>query len=401
MKGIYVLLVSSIISIAAKAQDNELGIQNLYRTDFAVPDQPAFKLLGDNPGEIMRPSSINELSIVTSQYYVDGSISLPRNFAFELNPALLLMNDSLVETEKFMKKGWLYKSGISIGTQRVEMNGTSHYNFSVGYKMNLIDKGNLLFSGEWRKFTRKLFEEDMAERDAQEEFLEMYNAQPGIDKLYDPGVFSSIDPSYSDEDKQKINEAYEQWKEKARSKPFGIMPGQEHRYREFIEEFKKNNWNQTKLDVAIGNIWASPDSTVGNLKAQRFGAWISYAFPLPSNKNWGQMMLGGSLIHTYNQDTIVFEDANQKRFTDISLSARYYVGRNRVKGFVEGLYSSNELENTTALFNFGIEINPIPAIWFVFSTGWESIELSNGDQKKGSSTKFDLRFNIPENFNLF
>jgi len=317
-----------------------------------------------------------------------------------MNPALLLMNDSLVESSAYLKRGWLYKSGLSIGTQRVDYGGKASYNFSIGLKVNLIDKGNLLYSEKWKEFTGQLFEEDKTERDLQEEFLKDWNAKPG-NKQYDPGVFTSMDPNYSDEEKANIIAKYDAWIKETGKKQFGIIRSQSERYMDFVEKFKKDNWNQTKLDIAIGNFWASPDSTVGNLKSQRFGAWVSYAFPLPSHKNWGQMMLGGSLIHTYNQDTIVFEETDKKHFTNISLSARYYVGRNRIKGFVEGLYSSNELDATKALFNFGVEINPIPAIWFVFSTGWESIELGNGDHIQGSSTSFDLRFNIPENFNLF
>lgn len=401
MKILITVLIITCVCVSAFSQEkNNARIHNLYRTDFAVPDQPAFKLLGNNPEEIMRPSSINELSIITSQYYTDGSISLPQNFAVEMNPALLLMNDSLVESSAYLKRGWLYKSGLSIGTQRVDYDGKASYNFSIGLKVNLIDKGNLLYSEKWKEFTGQLFEEDKTERDLQEEFLKDWNAKPG-NMQYDPGVFTSMDPNYSDEEKAHISAKYDAWIKETGKKQFGIIRSQSERYMEFVEKFKKENWNQTKLDVAIGNFWASPDSTVGNLKSQRFGAWISYAFPLPSHKNWGQMMLGGSLIHTYNQDTIVFEETDKKHFTNISLSARYYIGRNRIKGFVEGLYSSNELDATKALFNFGVEINPIPAIWFVFSTGWESIELGNGDHIQGSSTSFDLRFNIPENFNLF
>ena len=402
MRTTLILLSIFLFRSLVLAQDNNnSGVQNLYRVDFAVPDQPAFKLLGNNPDEIMRPSSINELSIITSQYFSNGSFSLPQNFAVEFNPALLLLNDSLVESGSYLKKGWLYKSGLSIGSRRMEVDNITRYDFSIGIKMNIIDKGNLLYSAEWKKYTRQVFEQDMLERDVQEEFLEYWNNQPG-NKEYEFGIFSSLDPKYDEQERKLIKEKYLNWAIKENKIHFTTdLTAQIDAYKEFIKSYKKNNWNKAKLDIAIGNLWTSPDSLSSNLKAKKFGSWLTYAFPLPSNKNWGQMMLGASLVHTYNQDSVLLEDSDKTSFSDFSLSARYYLGRNRIKGFVEGLYSSNELDVTKSMFNLGIEINPIPAVWFIFSTGWESNELKNGDQIKNSNTKFDLRFNIPENFTLF
>src|SRR5210317_1994224 len=64
--------------------------------NYAVPDAPAFNILNENPDNILKPSSVKDVGLAFADFLgEDERITLPKAFALEFSPALLINGKSL------------------------------------------------------------------------------------------------------------------------------------------------------------------------------------------------------------------------------------------------------------------------------------------------------------------
>lgn len=359
------------------SQDQNVEVQKL---NFAVPDIPALKTLNSDFSNILRPSDIKSVSVITSNFYNAGQIILPSRFALELAP-LLLVNSSNLTLQKYNDSHVAWRSlRISVGSLRDSTtNFTSRIAF--GLRTTLVDKQD--YKGD------KAFQRQIVELQA--------SRLLNIDKIRDQCRKDlGFPPDFDNNPDQlkKVNECIES------KRPIDV----DQAINQEKIDYKRKNWNKTKIDAAIGASWASEDSVFVNkdtlfnkVLLHRVDAWITGAFPFPATSNWGQAMVG---INMNNKIPLLPYDTT--RATSFSLPFRYYAGTNKVKGFAEFQYSQNFEKNndfSSWLLTLGSELSITDGIWLNVYFG-VTTDSRNKDERKLVS-HFDLRFTIPEKSSLF
>ena len=115
---IYSILVLLIgignIPLTGQSQEDTSLVKNL-RLNFAVPDMPAFQLLGTNPSHILRPSTPREFAVMASDFGLNNDFALPSSFAAEIAPFILFKSNNLTLSE-YDKHSELYSLRVSVGT---------------------------------------------------------------------------------------------------------------------------------------------------------------------------------------------------------------------------------------------------------------------------------------------
>ena len=89
------VLILSLIVASALSQNLPQMAQELA-PNYAVPDAPAFNILNENPDNILKPSSVKDMGIAFADFLgEDERITLPKAFALEFSPALLINGKNL------------------------------------------------------------------------------------------------------------------------------------------------------------------------------------------------------------------------------------------------------------------------------------------------------------------
>ena len=109
--------------------------------NFVVPDAPAFKMLDGNPDNILRPSSVKDIGVSFSSFLgEENQITLPRTFAIEFSPGLLLNGQNLSITD-YNNNAWWYRLRISLATHRDNQSSAS--NLAFGIRVATEDESDL------------------------------------------------------------------------------------------------------------------------------------------------------------------------------------------------------------------------------------------------------------------
>src|SRR6266480_5313269 len=87
--------------------------------DYAVPESPAFKILGTDPDNILRPTSVRTVAISIGNYLLTSGGVIPKNLAVEFSPLLANPYTNLAQYNQ--NKFW-YRMRLSFGTN-VKANG--------------------------------------------------------------------------------------------------------------------------------------------------------------------------------------------------------------------------------------------------------------------------------------
>jgi len=353
------------------AQNNNRGgaldssLVKKFRVDFAVPDLPAFKLLGTEPSNLLRPSTTELLSVITSNFYNGTNLIVPQSFAAEISP-MLLINANKLTLQEYDRNTILYSLRLSIGTMRSE--GTNEAGrLSLGMRVSIIDQGDLKNDKEYRE---KLYQitADLIDLDSlyEAEFLRLNN--------YDMIQVAT------DSVKRKRMEAYIERKK-------GISA--DDRISQLKNQYKANNWNKQKLDVAYALLGDTPDSLLTKIKFSQHAFWLTYGHPI---SDWGQWLIGGNFMFI----------SDSTNYISFALASRVYFGTNRIKGFLEAQYQRDDLLNSNNLLvNLGSELNLFAGIWINFYAGLESLKYGDESRKSQITSHFDVRFTLPEKFDLF
>jgi len=262
------------------------SLATLYRANFAVPDAPAFQLLEVDPTTILRPTTVKELAAAVSGFAGSGSsLAIPRAFAIEVAPALLIGGKSL-SLKKYNDNPALYRLRVSAATSRPE-DSSSPTQIALGLRVDLIDGADL-----------------------------------------------RANPSYLDTATAiatQVNAVYEGARERAGPPPAPIELTSEEtdsivRLQDPLRELWENKkWNARVLEVAAGFRAGTADPQGRDLRAAEFGGWVTFGTGFGS---WGQLLLGGT--------TATVRDTLTGDFSAAAATAgRLYAGTNRYKFFVE------------------------------------------------------------------
>lgn len=307
-------------------------IASTFRTDFAVPDAPALLLLDVEPSTILRPTTVRELAATVSDFASSGDFSLPRAFAVEFAPALLIGGKTL-SLQKYRGNPALYRLRLSAATRRPE-DSASPTEIALGVRVALIDEADLRMNPEYLR--------------------------------------QAVDIA------QRVNDIYVAARRRVGPPPTPIeLTSVEedsivHLQAPLTELWENKKWNSRVLDVAAGMLAQGRDSLGRDLRSTQLAAWGTFGTGFG---RWGQLLLGGKIASVRD---LLTDDFSAKG----DLASRFYVGTNRYKVFAEvgGTWQSGPDE---WLLNGGGEAKLIRGGWVSFSAGLAT-----------TSSRTDLRTNL-------
>ncbi len=343
MKKLFLFIFWGMLALSSKAQSEDTTLVKFYKVNFAVPDIPAFSILGNAPSDILRPTDVKGLSIIATEFYNGSSVVLPKSFSMEIAPFLLAKSNALTLNE-YDKKKFLYNLRLSVGTNTNKVNNLEYTNLAVGVRFTLINDGDLKSD---KSFRNNLWESTKIEVKSENELKEKFaeHIQKKLNVIVIDSTLNNLMELYISEHKEKQIKQIDN----------------DHNYIEEIEsvkeKYKADNWNKEKLEFAYAFLGSSPDSLVKNIKGKQHSLWLTYTNPIKTT--WGQLLLG--LNYSYiSSDSLNTENMNTVYFgyNTFSIASRFYFGSNRIKGFFEGQYKYTSLaKKTNLMFNVGSEIS--------------------------------------------
>ncbi|MEO8448434.1 MAG: hypothetical protein ABI647_01515 [Gemmatimonadota bacterium] len=297
------------------------SIATRYKLDFAIPDAPAFTLLKRDQSSVLRPGTVREFAAQVSKFVsAEHGLSLPREFAVEFSPAMLI-GGSTLSLSKYQRSPALYRLRLSAATERSSVGFTAA---SLGLRVALIDKVDLRTDPAFLTATTELttgvnriFADQVRER----------GPRPGMEITLD---------DLTPERKAAVE---------------GLIEQQRKRVTE-------RRWNADILDVAMGSRGESTDTTGKSFKLTEYAAWLTYG---KGFGGWGQLLLGAR--------TSMARDSVSGNFKGVgSAGARLYAGTNKYKVFLEGEGELKARDNEW-LLNGGGEARLITGGWIQFGAG--------------------------------
>lgn len=375
------------------------------KLNFIVPDMPAFKSLGTEPSNLLRPSIPQAFAVAISEFYSQQKFIIPNSFAVEISPSLLLNakkgNQAL--QDRYAKNRVLNSFRISLGSGRDTSFSPTGRNLALGFRINLVNDGEMATDmEELREISEKLGEFRIATRAIRKAFAGKYidqvkiwakkfNVQPEreIDRAAGPDDITDwdliLDENLSDTAWKK---KYDEFVGQQRAPEFDAW---------FIaekERYRKANWNANKFDLALSVLGSSKDSLLGSARFSRIDLWGTFALRSGAS---AQTLFG--LNVGYGSIDSLLKVNDDKKYLHLAVPVRYLVGTNRIKGFCEVQYEYlQQNKSNNGLFNLGAEVNPLDGLWLNFYGG------INFNASAGSSyfrTNLDIKITLPEKFNLF
>lgn len=295
--------------------------------DYSIPESPAFNLLGNNPDNLLKPTSVKSIAISLGNYYLSNAAVIPQNIGVEISPLLLNPKASLYD---FRRNSFWYRFRFSLGTN-VQEKGA--FQIAEGFRFTIIDKSDLRLD---REFLEKLgdlaVDKNKAKEKAIQEYYSMHHATyPDIFAVYDAYINNiSI--------RTEIDEI---------AKKYTLNPDTITNFRNLK---KQKLWNAQIWEMGMAALQQSPDSLISNAKFAKLSFWSTYG----THFNLNDQLLIGCKFE--------MADSLSKWKPKISIGTRYYYGKNELRGFVQGEYSLiNQLNSATA--SAGLIFNITDGIW--------------------------------------
>lgn len=315
-----------------------------YRVDLAIPDAPAFELLGGDHGAILRPNTLQELSVAFSQFRGgEGSFQVPGGLAVEFSPALLLSSSDL-ESTSYQAKKLLYNLRISIATSADSLTDRPS-SAAFGLRWTLVNEADMGLD--------PMFMSDQQVTPITEQMVLVYQAARDRQGPVGEIVLTEDERATIE---RLADEIRARWAD---------------RY-----------WNAESVELALGTRASGLGEGGSAARVDRFGLFATYARGFG---DWGQLVLGGRL----GAERAVGEDDYSQ---SIGVGGRFYAGSNRHKAFFEIQQSIEEGEDDDLLINAGAEVRIHDWIWAVGSFGIE--DVGEGEEDRGVAS-FSLKTALP------
>ncbi len=422
MKRIYyclftiLLCLSGHIQTIAQSQPDSTLIEK-YLLDFVVPDMPAFKALGTDASNILRPSDVKKFAAMLTPFYSNRAGVIPKNFAVEFAPWKLASKKwTLNDYNTDPGKRFLYRSSFSIGT----INDTTRFpaKLAIGYRVSFLSKRADIYRAPEVK--HEIFNQEGKLKVSGS----MTSVQIALNKLTDYWVNNKVMPSPPIVERPKyyinhrsdfnkflisiddstlnaepaLKTVYDNFIKEYRG-PDKTISEKEikdlvqsfgKRIDEYIEEYKKNNWNASRFDLALAWAAQSPDTLIANAQFSLFSAWATWALRIHKG---GQLLIGGNLTLPRTEKVLSTSESSQTTNVRYNLNLRYYLGTQDVRGFLEGQYKYKNFvtANESLLINLGAEFKLGSTFWVVASAGLDNY-LNEPKPLNKFVSSLDLRY---------
>ena len=335
------------------SQMNKDKFLDKARTDFAVPDAPAFKILQTDASTALRPTSAREVAVTIANLFKGEKI--PDNYSLELSPGLLFSNSLAA----YSKNPFWYRARISFAVKSTK-NSTKL--IGTGLRLTLVDETDLRM-------------DDYLARDIDS----LYNKLDSVDMICKATLEKQgVDDMNAD--------VYDSLFNKCREKAFTDLKMDSLKIINLItdlrEKAKANNWNAPIVEMGFATSALSGDSLAKSLSVNSYQFWFSAALPLGKE---GQIIAGLNGGVSKN-------DRDELKKSEGSLGVRGYYGTNKQKLFLEAdIKAASEMLPSYA-FNLGYEYNLMNGVWADISLGL----IRKDGSKFVSSSSLNFRFATPE-----
>ncbi|HWA56447.1 MAG TPA: hypothetical protein VG692_04285 [Gemmatimonadales bacterium] len=315
-----------------------------YKVNFAIPDAPAFELLQVDQSTILRPQTARELGVAVASFVDDqGDITLPRAFAVEFSPGLLVAQQGL-SAATASRARFLYHLRLSAAALR-DSAGDGTARVALGLRFTVADEADLR--------PDRAFPDSLRVTGITEKILAIYRAA-----RLRVGPTQPIE--LTKEEEQQIA---------------GLN-------QEIRDRWAERYWNAGITDVALAARLAPADSAGGGT---RFDAWSLWGTVARGIGRWGQFLIG--VRAGLERDRGVSDYV-----TSGSIASRFYAGRNRLKGYAELQGTMVENAKADVLVNSGLEFALVDWLWADVSAGLES---PGGSSPSRLVTHVKLKTGVP------
>lgn len=343
----FILLLEGSAEISAQDAVPDVGLASLYRLDFAVPDGPAFSLVDIESSDVLRPSSVRELTSSLSGFTSEGSFALPRSFGVELSPGMLIGGKHL-SLPTYRSSPWLYRLRVSAALRQAS-SAEEPMRVALGLRTSILDDSDL--------------RTDARAVDSLEALAGKISGIFGDAAVTcPPPCDRELEDLLGDEQRARVA--------KLQSDVEAVLRQEDER------------WNARIMDLAFAVSAVTDDSLGNDVLVERIAGWATYAHGFGT---WGQLQLGTRLVS--ERDTLTGEFGGAA-----SLGSRMFFGGNRYKGFVEAEARWMEDARPTYLLNGGAELKLAWVMWVTTSVG---LDIGPWDDPRLRSD-FTLRFGFLE-----
>jgi len=322
-------------------------------------------------------------AMTMSELYQDRKFLLPKAFAVEISPALLLNSKKgPVQLKKYMERSIANSFRVSLGTSVDTLLSSTARKLGLGFRISVINKGDLT--------------SDLTQLKKISDLLERFRRNVRLVSMVKFADLKNIDRTKVDWDtifeKPAFKKEFDEYlaDENESSQKIFLTS-----LKKLKEDYKKENWNADKLDIAIAILSTSADSLFKNIRFNCADLWLAWS--IKSGKN-SLLMLGlNAKIDKNLADTA--NDSESSSYSNISIPARFLIGTNRVKGFAEAQYSyEGEFNYHKFFFHLGVEVNIVDGVWLNLTGGFDENTSLNISK---FIANFNLKLTLPENFRLF
>lgn len=297
---------------------------------FAVPESPAFTLLGASPASVSQPGTPRDVAIQLVNAF-DEQGHVRQGFALDLRAAYF--NPIPLEQYKKYWPRFLYNAQVSAGTVQTpgDAGGTD---LAVGLRLTLIDQS---------------------------------------DPMLNDAYVRSLAAAISDCKPQQPGEA--------EGKALACIAERSKKVR---EAWVDNHWNAFRLSVAWASGWRAPGSVIKDSSSNGWSTWVAGNVPIGRK---GQVV--GQLQYTHRPEAASSADVASN---DAKFGCRGFLGNGRINAFLElagtrrhGLPEGSDKGKSS--WSGGIEYRMSEHVWV--STG-----LGSSFGAKGVSSKVVVLANL-------
>ncbi len=354
---IFCLLVS--LTIQAQNRVNTEGASSLAKaTEFSIPTAPAFDLLGVNPSQVTKPSTIRDFKVDWSF----KSWSMKPNIALEAQPIWELFYNK-ADLRRYQRASKLMQRlstlDISAGTV-IDDNGARRA--SMAAKLNLYKEKDPLSDA-------KLFEcIDTSYRRQQLERMELINEAAF---MYRRSKNDSLRCHFQSQ-KDSLEAEYDNDR---------VATEQKAHVQEISQKYMKDNWNSAHVDIAYGKVMTYDNPSWDSLRMQGFAnaVWLNGSIGISNN-----VLITGMVRYTMQnkKDTVAGGDVSISKLTSSNvltagINMRY--GSPKFNFFTEFIYSKGN--TSAAITDAKVNLNQLGFYSISYGGDWRinrNIMLSFG-----------------------
>ncbi|RYY41674.1 MAG: hypothetical protein EOO08_00675 [Chitinophagaceae bacterium] len=379
------LLIAMLLLAAttAQAQLQDSTLEKYYQLNFITPDMPAYKSLGVESSDLLRPSDVKELALMLSPFYNNGKVGIPKNFGLEFAPWKMASKKwTLSDYNSQGAKRFGYNSSFSIAAAS---DSTAYpAKLAIGYRFALLSKNADLLRSPYvidysiadkmqklRADLETYWFETVMQRPVGPTQVPDYLEAHKADFYTWLAGFRHKDPTQTPE-----VQAFVAQFEKLLGKDFDFTRFKTERLadtrdklvQQMIENYKKKYWNATRFDFAFSWVAESQDTALSNARFSSVNVWATAGLRLGEG---AQLLVGGN-VRLPNAKT----DSSISSPLRFALSTRLLFGNQHFRFFGEGQWKSQNygtIENSV-LLNLGGEVRLSDRFWVVASTGIENLK---------------------------